>query len=217
MNRKPVSHNRPAAPVVPFVGQHLWGCIIGKYDALDLVAIQKMVDLLEADPSLGVEGAATIAARGFPGKLSAHVERLRKKYRRLKKVNQLPKAGRAGRLERRAEDIRQYFKSRKADTDEAKLRLVEKEREAEALGLDITRQDLFEYQRELERRKESLETPAMGSMLFAGSWFLEQGITDPEEAVASSLRAVEELELIEKQIEVLRELRMLRGMAGRPA
>lgn len=173
-----------------------------------------MVDLLDAEPSLGVEGAAAIVARGMQGKPKTHIERLRKKYRRNR--GQLPKGGLQGRQEGRADAIREYLKTRKAEIDDAKRLLAGAEREAKSLGVDTGRQDLSEYIQELERRRESLEVPARWNPLFATSWFLDRGITDPEEVVARSIQAVEELELIEKQIEIVRKLRRLRDVANRP-
>jgi hypothetical protein len=105
-----------------------------------------MVDLLEADPSLGVEGAAALAVRGMPGKLSTHVERLRKKHRRKQRAGQLPKAGRAGQLERREKELRQFLTTRKEHIYDAKRLVTETEREVATLGLDpdIDTDDIFE-------------------------------------------------------------------------
>lgn len=180
----------------------------------DSAAILHMVELLEADPSLGVEGAAKIAARGMTGKESSHVERLRKKYRKLARAGQLPRGGHAGRRERRDNAIRQFYGTRQTAIDDAKRQIPGVEREAEDLGIDISRLDLFELTTELEKHRESLETPARGNPIFASSWFLGRGIVDPEEAIARSRQAEEELARTEKQIEVVRKLRMLRDIAG---
>lgn len=190
------------------------GCIIGRREIEDEIAIQQMVDLLAVDPSLGVEGAAAIAARGMKGKLSTHIERLRKKYRKRKRAGTLPKA--ATWLERREADLREYLRIRKDDIVSAKRLLVDTEREAESLGVDTSREDLFEYTQVLAGRKEHLQMITRDSLVFAGSWFVDQGLTDPDAAVSRLRQAAEELEQIEKQIDVIRRLRTLRSMAGRP-
>src|SRR5436309_15786579 len=107
MSRKPVSHNRPAAPRFSphSVGWHLWVCVIGRPVKDDPTAIQGMVNMLAADSSLSIRAAAQAVARGKSGSQATHAERLRKRYRALKRRDQLPpEETDASRLARRSDE-----------------------------------------------------------------------------------------------------------------
>lgn len=128
-HRTPVSHS-PARRAVPFptVGGACGGCIIGKVGNPEIEepeAIQRIVDLLAADPSLKFcRAVRKIAAetRGNEQEKKKRYERLRKKYHRLKKLGELPDA--ASPLERKAAAVAEHYARRRAAIEAARVDLA---------------------------------------------------------------------------------------------
>jgi hypothetical protein len=176
-----------------------------------------MVDLLADDPSLEIRALAAIVARGWKGTLSTHVERLRKKYRKLRDSGQLPSGGTAARAERTATAIRDLYQQDSARVRDARTQLEEAERAAEALGLNLnglpghlhkTLRDLHDESQSLENLTEQPTEWMVASLMGRGF--------GAEEAVAAYHEAVERRRVLALQIEALTKVRNLRSMARVP-
>lgn len=167
-----------------------------------------MVDLLKADPSLSVRTAAEKAARGLEGVSSTHVERLRRKYRKLLLDGRLPGPKPPAQPKSREDIIRDYYDQRDRDREEARKEFARARKEAESLGIDLSgttnTNDLVQA---YERRKEYLVEVTEGPPGVMIDSFTMRGIHKKEAAIAALADAVEELKTIDQKIEVLKILR----------
>jgi hypothetical protein len=178
-------------------------------------AIQLMVELLAADPSLkgSVRAAAREAAKRLrlPGKLITNEDTLRRKYRRLRDTEKLPIfQSRTDRM--RAEvlaEIREAFASRDAAIVQRREQLAAKEQEAASLGLDLgADEDLSTFLRSLEQEMESLEVYARDKRVVV-QIMLDQ-YRSAAEAEAKLLADEKRFNLLQKQVAVVRTVRELR-------
>ena len=170
-----------------------------------------MVNLLDVDPSLGVRGAAAKAAAGMQGKLSTHVERLRRQYRKLQRRGQLPKPQSGV---DRNDELRKLFRLRDAQREDARRKLADAENEAESLGLKLAGENLVALTRHLENVISSLELLKLMTPEALFSTYINRGIDDAEKAIAAHDAEVGALPALEKKLEVLRTIRRLRFFLG---
>jgi hypothetical protein len=176
-----------------------------------------MVNMLAANPSLGERAAARAATAGMAGSPETNADSARRRYRTLKKKGELPKEETAtSREERMANEIRVLYNQRNSRIADAKDELARAEIRAESLGLNIS-SDLSAYLKSLDLVKDGLETLTRSSPDFAFSILLNQGITDPEQAIARRAQAVDQLRTMEENIELLRKIHQLRSIAGIPS
>ncbi len=212
MSRKPVPHDRPAAP--PFLPSwgHRGGCIIGRPVKDDPTAIQRMVNMLAADPSLSVRAAANAV-----GTHATNAERLRKRYRTLKRKGQLPsEETEASRLALRADAIREMYAQRANRLENMTKDLADAEKKAKALKLDTSPASLAAQIHNLEAAREVLETLAHSSPDVAYDLLVHQGVTDPEQAIQTIAEAPETLKSLAEKIDVLKKIYRLRPALGQP-
>jgi hypothetical protein len=177
----------------------------------DSAAIQLMVQLLGADPSLTIRAAAREATKRLrlPGNPKTHEERLRRKFRRLRVAEKLPAFQRP--LDRAKAEIRETYAAREAVRAQRTEQLAAREKEAELLGLaaDIDRrEDLSAFLKRLELEMEGLELYARDSSLLV-PLLMEQCPTT-EEAEEKLAANVERFHLLQKQVEVVRDIHNLR-------
>jgi hypothetical protein len=174
--------------------------------------------MMAADPSLEIKSAIRTLARNWDGNLETHVERIRKWHRRLKQNGQLPAPeDESSRLTRRAGEIRFLYSQRDNQIEKSKKELLDSEKKAHSLGLDIRPSNLLAAIRDLERTRDGLETLARSSPEIAFAILLEQGVTDPERAVELVTHAASIFHTTEEHIELLRRIRNLRGIVGVPS
>lgn len=208
--------SRSAAPSF-HLREHLAGGAViakrGRREEDDSVAIQRMVDLLEADPSLSHREAASKVAAGLKGDPKKITERLRRKHRMWKQAGQLPQGGEAGLVVRKSAGIRSLYQELNTRDDQRKRDLEHAENEARALGIDVSG-DLLDLSRALDNRLDSLNHIVFGPPEIAVSAFRHHGVTDPEEAVIKYEQAVEDRKKIQAQLEAVRQVRNLRFTLG---
>lgn len=211
--RTPVPTSGP--PRLPFsVGLHLWGCHIAKRGAPetdDSAAIQRIVELLSADPPPGfcrtVRKVASDLRSGDPQK---HYSRLRKKYRRLEECGLLPPN--ASPEERSAEALKQAIGRRSATIEEARRQVVMAEERARATGLDLNA-NLDNLIADMIFRRRDMDDFLNDGPERHMRHFLEKGIKDPEAAAQGLIEIHRERRQLEEQFQALCEVRRLRDIA----
>jgi hypothetical protein len=171
-----------------------------------------MVDFLTADASLSVRDAALQAA-GENTDPNASAERLRKKYRALRRLARLPEPRKPDQTESKLATIRALYRQSAAETVQARSDLAKAEAEAKDLGLDLGENLVF-LTRKLETRRDNLELLTRSTPDLAYSLLVNSGIRTPEEAESAYLRAHEELPTVTAKIALLRRIRNLRHSLG---
>lgn len=172
------------------------------------------MDALTADPSLSDREAASLATAGLRGVHSSNAERVRKKYRQLKRAGQLPERGDLGLLKQKAKILREHHVRRLAFRAETERELEQAGKEAAAIGLDLSG-DLEALERSLEEAELHLRLWVRGPIDYAEVAFSWQGILDPEEQIALLARYAEELHRVENKLGVLRRVRKCRFILRR--
>jgi hypothetical protein len=174
-----------------------------------------MVELLADDPSLGIRGAAATAAKGTKGSRdhATNIERLRKKYSKLLKSGELPKGGEAGRTARKVDRIRELFRQNDEYVEKRNHELALKEAEAEAIGVDLSQENLRSVLREFQLSLKDLEVLVEQPIESALNVMMAEGISDPEAAVARYVEAEMQYKALKGKVEYLLELRRLRAAA----
>ena len=164
-----------------------------------------------------IRPAARQAAQdlGLEGDLDSHEERLRKLYRALRKKGALPGALPASTVESAAEELRQYSRAAYAGREERRRQLgeelVAKEREAEALGLDISERDLLPLLGRLRTEKEQLDTFIFGGVDFAIGTLMEKGLSADQAEAEIETRAAR-FPQVKEELEVVKRIWKLREM-----
>jgi len=170
-----------------------------------------MVNLLEDDPSVRAAARAAAKSLGLPGKLSTHEERLRKLYRKLKRSGELPKVQTSS---DKREEIKKLYAARDAKREEMRRELAEAETEAEALGIKLQGENLVVLKTFLSDVHYNISLLKNLPAEHAYSTFMNRGVETADEALAAYDKAIEELPLLEKKIEVLDKVSRLRFMLG---
>jgi hypothetical protein len=185
------------------VGGALWGCTIAKRGRKKRFypdAIVRMVDLRAAGHSRRSASEKVSSERGG----DPDAETLRKHFRTLERSGQLPAS--APPEERKAEQIVkdiQFFQEREEQAQRQRIAL---EKEAEVLGLDLEDRPIGDLVKDLDRRRDRLDTIVKQASHWTASYYRQQGITDPETVKARYRKDVEDLRLLEKQVDLLRRL-----------
>jgi hypothetical protein len=171
--------------------------------------------MMAADPSLEIKPAIRTIAKDWGGDLEKHVERIRKWHRTLKKKGQLPAPeDESSRMKRRTDEIRSLYIQRDDRIEKFKNELLEAEKKAHSLGLDISPAGIPASIYTLERTRDGLETLARSPSDVAFAILLEQGVTDPEQAVELVTHAASIFRTTEEHLALLRRIRELRGALG---
>lgn len=170
-----------------------------------------MVDLCAAGHSR--RSAATTVAADLYQKGGTEIEgiseRLRKHYRQLESAGKLPKA--ATPIERKAEAVKESFRQHDAGTQEAQRQFTETQEQARSLGIDLNDSRTFAG---LEEKQRELKWLLDASPLEQMVTLRRRGAETPEECAKRLVECDAELQLVERKLEILRQLRELSSRAS---
>lgn len=173
-----------------------------------------MVNMLADKSSDSERDAAARCSRGWPGKSSTHVERLRRRYRTLGRRGKLPAPETpATRFQVKVDQLRSRYELDEARTEAAKPELAREEEKAKALGLDIEGSKLGPLLMGLDQAINRLESVVIYSTDVAYAHYKEQRLT-ADEAIAKFKAAEETLRSLVEKVKLLRNIRDLRVRAG---
>ena len=181
----------------------------GRPEVDDFAVFLRMKEMQEARPGLSDRAAAAEIAARLGGITSTHVDRLRKRFGRLKRAGKLPPA-----LERAVAEIRWHAEHLKGRI--AKSLAIEEadqerdEREAGRLGLPVRGPELAEAILALQTEWEDLYY-VTGDPGSAWIQLMHKGITEPDEVAETYKASIIRFDEVDRNLTLLKALQGRRG------